>query len=118
MADNNNNKFIGGILVGTALGVVVGLLTAPRKGRDTRKILSKTATAVPQMAEDISSSVKFQADRLTHTVGDNWHDTLDRLSESIAAGIVASQSVGAGSRSENRHISPPPSIDPPSQSEN
>jgi gas vesicle protein len=92
MADNNNNKFIGGILVGTAIGVVVGLLTAPRKGRDTRKILSKTATAVPQMAEDISSSVKFQADRLTTTVGDNWHDTLDRLSESIAAGIVASQS--------------------------
>jgi gas vesicle protein len=109
MADKNNNKFIGGILVGTAIGVVVGLLTAPRKGRDTRKILSKTVTAVPQMAEDISSSVKFQADRLTATVGDNWHDTLDRLSESIAAGIVASQS-------DDRHIDRPLTLDPPTKS--
>jgi gas vesicle protein len=118
MADqNNNNKFIGGILIGTAIGAVVGLLTAPRKGRDTRKILRKTATAVPQMAEDISSSVKFQTDRLTHTVGDNWHDTLDRLSESIAAGILASQSVGAASRSEHRHLTPPHSIDPSTNSD-
>jgi gas vesicle protein len=109
MADKNTDKFLGGILVGTAIGVVVGLLTAPRKGRDTRKILSKTATAVPQMAEDISSSVKFQADRLTATVSDNWHDTLDRLSESIAAGIVASQS-------EDRHIDRPLPLDPPTKS--
>ncbi len=114
MADKNN-KFIGGILVGTAIGVVVGLLTAPRKGRDTRKILTKTATAVPQMAEDISSSVKFQADRLTATVGDNWHETLDRLSESIAAGIIASQSVGVAPRNEHRHITPPHQIDPPTK---
>jgi gas vesicle protein len=109
MADNNNRKFIGGIFVGTAIGAVVGLLTAPRKGRDTRKLLGKTATAVPQMAEDISSSVKFQADRLTSTLGNNWHDTLDRLSESIAAGIVASQS--------DRQIAPPHSIEPPPKSE-
>jgi gas vesicle protein len=114
MADNNN-KFIGGILVGTAIGVVVGLLTAPRKGRDTRKILTKTATAVPQMAEDISSSVKFQTDRLTTTVGNNWHDTLDRLSASIAAGIFASQSVGTASGSENRHVDRPLPLDPPTK---
>ena len=108
MADNNNHKFIGGILVGTAIGVVVGLLTAPRKGRDTRKLVGKTVTAVPQMAEDISSSVKFQTDRLTSTVGDNWHDTLDRLSASISAGIVASQA--------DRHLTPP-AIDPHPNSE-
>ena len=108
MADNNNSKFIGGILIGTAIGVVVGLLTAPRKGRDTRKLVGKTVTAVPQMAEDISSSVKFQTDRLTSTVGDNWHDTLDRLSESISAGIVASQA--------DRHHTPP-AIDPHPNSE-
>ncbi len=99
MSAKNNDKFIGGMLIGAAIGVVAGLLTAPRTGRDTRKLLGKTATAVPQMAEDISSSVKFQADRLTTTLGDNWHETLDRLSESIAAGIVASQT--------DRQINPP-----------
>lgn len=99
MSAKNNGKFIGGMLIGAAIGVVAGLLTAPRKGLDTRKLLGKAATAVPQMAEDISSSVKLQADRLTTTLGDNWHETLDRLSESIAAGIVASQS--------DRQINPP-----------
>jgi gas vesicle protein len=108
MADKNSGKFIGGMVVGTAIGVVVGLLSAPRKGRDTRKILKKTATAVPQMAEDISSSVKFQADRLTTTLGENWHDTLDRLSEAISAGIVASQQV--------REIDPAPPLDSPTRS--
>jgi gas vesicle protein len=93
MADQNRSAFMGGILVGAALGVAAGLLSAPRKGRDTRKILNKTVSAVPQMAEDISSSVQFQADRLSVAAGDRWHDTLDRLSTAISAGIVASQSV-------------------------
>jgi gas vesicle protein len=93
MADKNRGTFIGGVILGAAIGAVAGLLAAPRKGRDTRKIIQKTATAVPQMAEDISSSVKLQADRLSTAASDNWHDTLDRLSQAIEAGIVASQSV-------------------------
>jgi gas vesicle protein len=93
MADKNRGTFIGGVILGAAIGAVAGLLAAPRKGRDTRKILQKTATAVPQMAEDISSSVKLQADRLSTAASDNWHDTLDRLSQAIEAGIVASQNV-------------------------
>jgi gas vesicle protein len=93
MADKHRGTFIGGILLGAAIGTVTGLLVAPCRGRDTRKILSKTVTAVPQMAEDISSSVQFQAERLSTAAGDRWHDTLDRLATAISAGIVASQSV-------------------------
>jgi gas vesicle protein len=93
MADKNHSTFIGGIFVGVAIGAVAGLLAAPRKGRDTRKILNKTVSAVPQMAEDIASSVQLQADKLSAATGDRWHDTLDRLSTAISAGIIASQSV-------------------------
>ena len=93
MADRNNGKFIGGMIVGAAIGAVAGILAAPRKGRDTRKILNKTVSAVPQIAEDIASSVQFQADKLSAATGDRWHDTLDRLSTAISAGIIASQSV-------------------------
>lgn len=93
MADKNNGKFISGMLIGAAIGAAAGLLAAPRKGRDTRKILNKTVSAVPQIAEDIASSVQFQADKLSAATGDRWHDTLDRLTTAISAGIVASQSV-------------------------
>lgn len=93
MADKNRGTFFGGVVVGAAIGTVAGLLAAPRKGRDSRKILSKTVAAVPQMAEDISSSIQLQADRLGSAAGHRWHDTLDRLATAISAGIVASQSV-------------------------
>lgn len=104
MADKNRGTFIGGMLIGAAIGAVTGLLVAPCKGRDTRKILSKTVTAVPQMAEDISSSVQLQADRLSTAAGDRWHDTLDRLSTAISAGIVASQSVREPSISDRPNL--------------
>ena len=104
MADKNRGTFVGGMLIGAAIGAVTGLLVAPCKGRDTRKILSKTVTAVPQMAEDISSSVQLQADRLSTVAGDRWHDTLDRLSTAISAGIVASQSVREPSISDRPNL--------------
>jgi gas vesicle protein len=93
MADKHRGTFFGGIVLGTVIGAVTGILVAPRPGRDTRKILSKAMTAVPQMAEDISSSVQLQTDKLSAAAGSRWHDTLDRLATAISAGIVASQSV-------------------------
>jgi gas vesicle protein len=93
MADKNRGTFIGGMIIGAAIGAVTGILVAPRKGQDTRKILNKTVSAVPQMAEDIASSVQFQADRISGVAGDKWQNTLDRLATAISAGIVASQSV-------------------------
>ena len=93
MADNNRGTFFSGVFVGRLIGAFTGRLVAPRQGRDTRKILSKTMTALPQMAEDISSSVQLQADKLSAAASDRWHDTLDRLATAISAGVVASQSV-------------------------
>ncbi len=93
MADKNHSNFLGGVIIGAAIGGITGLLLAPRKGEDTRKIVNKTVTAIPQMAEDISTSLQLQADRLSTATGDRWHDTLDRLTTSISAGIAASQSM-------------------------
>jgi gas vesicle protein len=92
MADKNRGTLIGGMFIGAAIGAVAGLLLAPRKGRDTRKIVGKTLAAVPEMAEDISSSLQFQTDRLSAAAGDKWYDTIDRLGAAISAGIIASQS--------------------------
>lgn len=91
MSNNRSGVFIGGLMLGATIGALAGLLVAPRTGRETRKLLKKSADALPELAEDLSTSVQIQADRLSANALRNWDETLDRLREAIAAGIDASQ---------------------------
>lgn len=91
MSNNRSGVFIGGLMLGATIGALTGLLAAPRTGRETRKILRKSADALPELAEDLSTSVQIQADRLSSSALKNWDETLDRLREAIASGIDASQ---------------------------
>lgn len=91
MSKKSARAFISGLLLGSAIGTVTGLLIAPRTGRDTRQLLKKSADALPELAEDLSTSVQLQADRLSESALRNWDGTLARLREAIAAGIEASQ---------------------------
>lgn len=91
MANNRSGAFWGGVMVGAALGTLTGMLLAPRTGRETRRVLKKSAEALPELAEDLSSSLQLQADRLSESALRNWDETLDRLREAIAAGVEASQ---------------------------
>ncbi|MEY3299203.1 MAG: hypothetical protein RLZZ597_2463 [Cyanobacteriota bacterium] len=90
MANRGSGGFWGGLVLGSAIGAVTGLLLAPRTGRETRKILKKSADALPELVADLSTSVHLQADRLSATALANWEHTLARLKESIAAGQAAS----------------------------
>ncbi|WP_084555202.1 YtxH domain-containing protein [[Phormidium ambiguum] IAM M-71] len=85
----SSGSFIGGMLLGAALGTITGLLLAPRTGKETRHLLKKSAEALPELAEDLSSSVQLQADRLSESALRNWDSTLTRLKEAIAAGVEA-----------------------------
>ena len=98
MSDKQSGGFIGGLVLGAAMGAVAGLLVAPRTGRETRRILRKSADALPELVEDLSTSVYLQADRLSESALVNWEHTLDRLREAIAAGQAAS-------RQEYEHLS-------------
>lgn len=69
----------------------MGLLVAPRSGKETRQVLKKSAQALPDLVEDLSTSVQLQADRLSESALRNWEDTLLRLKEAVAAGMEASQ---------------------------
>ncbi|MEH1834346.1 MAG: YtxH domain-containing protein [Nostoc sp.] len=89
MSNNRSGVFIGGLMLGATIGALTGLLVAPRTGRETRKILKKSANAIPELAEDLSTSVQIQADRLSASALRNWDETLDRLREAIAAGVDA-----------------------------
>ena len=88
---NKTGVFIGGMMIGSAVGTMIGLLIAPRTGRETRKVIKKSADALPEIAEDLSTSIQFQADRLSESTLENWEGTLIRLRKAIAAGVEASQ---------------------------
>ena len=91
MSNNRSGQFFGGLMLGATIGALTGLLAAPRTGRETRQLLKKSANALPELAEDLSSSVQIQADRLSATALRNWDETLERLRIALAAGIDASQ---------------------------
>lgn len=88
---NRVGIFIGGMAIGSAFGTVLGLLIAPRTGRETRQVLKKSADALPELAEDLSTSLQLQADRLSNSALKNWDGTLARLKEAVTAGVEASQ---------------------------
>ncbi len=91
MSDHKSGGLLNGILIGTALGAIAGVLATPRTGKETRRVLRKSADALPELAEDLATSVQFQADRLSANALGNWEETLERLREAIAAGQVASR---------------------------
>jgi len=91
MSKNRSGLFIGGMILGATVGALAGLLAAPRTGRETRKLLKKSADALPELAEDISTSVQIQADRLSNNALRNWDETLDRLRDAIAVGVDVTQ---------------------------
>jgi gas vesicle protein len=90
------------MVIGAALGTIAGLLVAPRPGRETRQLIKKSADALPELAEDLSTTVQLQADRLSESALKNWDGTLGRLREAIAAGVDATQ------RGENQVLSRDP----------
>lgn len=91
MAENKSGAFFGGVVIGTAIGAVTGLLMAPRPGKETRQFLRKSADALPEMVEDLATSLQLQTGRLSETSQRRWEDTLVRLREAIAAGQEASK---------------------------
>lgn len=110
MSNNRTGAFLGGMLIGTAVGAVTGLLVAPKSGRDTRKVLKKSVQAMPELAEDLSSNVQLQADRLSENALKNWEGTLDRLRIAIAAGVAASQAAQEATASSDAPDKEPASV--------
>jgi gas vesicle protein len=107
-SSGSSGLFVGGLLVGAMIGTVTGLLIAPKAGRETRQLLKKSADALPELAEDLSSSMQLQADRLSGSALRNWDDTLSRLREAITVGLEASQR----RRQELEQVEPPIAAEP------
>lgn len=89
--EEKNNAFFVGIVVGSSMATIATLLFSPRNGQENRKIVSKTAQALPEMAQDISYNLQLNSDRLSQSALQKWDNTLNRLKNAITAGVEASQ---------------------------
>ena len=91
MSSSHSSSFAAGMLLGAAVGSVAGLLMAPRTGKETRALLKKSTEALPELAEDLTTSLQFHAHRLSDSAMVRWNDTLVRLQDAIEAGADAAK---------------------------
>ena len=91
MSNQKSGLFISGLLLGSAIGTATWLLIAPRTGKKARQFVKKSASAIPQIATDLSTSIKFQTDRFSDSATNSWEEILERVKQAIAAGLEASQ---------------------------
>ena len=88
---NNQTVFWSGFLLGSSIGAIVSLLLAPNSGQKNRQLLQKTASALPQMADDFATTLQSHGHHLSDSAKQNWQRTLNRLQVAIAAGVEASR---------------------------
>lgn len=79
---NNTNTFLG-ILAGTAIGAIVGILFAPDKGVNTRRKVTEKALEAKENLEVKALDIK---DKVVETVSNN-KETLDSKVESIVSDV-------------------------------
>ena len=91
MSNQKSGLFISGLLLGSVIGTATGLLIAPRTGKKTRQLVKKSASAIPQLTTDLSTSLNFQTDRFSDSTTNSWEEILERVKQAIAAGLEASQ---------------------------
>lgn len=89
--EEKNNAFLLGMVVGSSIATIATLLFSPRSGQENRKIVTKTAQALPEMAQDISSNLQNNGDRLSQSALQKWDKTLNRLKKAITVGVEATQ---------------------------
>ncbi|MEN9218839.1 MAG: YtxH domain-containing protein [Gloeomargarita sp. DG02_3_bins_56] len=89
MSRSNPGAFLGGLVVGGVAGLVAGMVLAPRSGQETRRVLRKTAAALPELTADVADNLQFQAQRWTGLLQEQWQETWVRFQTALSAGVEA-----------------------------
>lgn len=78
----NSEKLITGILVGAAAGAILGVLFAPDKGSETRKMISKKSG-------DFVDTIKEKYNDLGEAIAEKYHSIRGNAHELIENGKEA-----------------------------
>jgi gas vesicle protein len=65
--ESQSDRWFGvGFIVGTVLGLTMGILYAPRRGEETRVVLREKAGTAKDKAEEVIEKAKEKAQTLRH----------------------------------------------------
>lgn len=84
----SKGKFALGALFGAAVGVIAGVLTAPKSGKETRADLKKKANEVADKAVNTADSVRSRADTAVKdakVTAESYADRVRRAASSAKA---------------------------------
>jgi len=96
MAEENQGKFgafLGGALLGGALGAVLGLLMAPRSGTETRNQLTEGLGDMREKGAKMVEDVRDNAGTRLGSLKDKLGSKISLISEAIDAGRKAAGDV-------------------------
>ena len=74
MENRNNGALLGvGLFAGLALGLTIGLLYAPRPGRETRAMIKERAMDIKDRAGDMAEDMKERAGSMMNMAKEHMH---------------------------------------------
>ncbi len=80
---SNSSNFIGGVLFGGLAGFVVGILLAPKTGREMRKHIAETSDDLYHQANDQIADLKDKAEVALGDMQVKSHDILRKASDTV-----------------------------------
>lgn len=75
----NTNKIFTALGIGMAVGAVLGILFAPRKGKETREILSKNGT---KLTGTIKNEI-HEGQKKLNSMKEGFRDSLNHISKKV-----------------------------------
>ena len=98
MAGKGSGTFLGGVILGGAIGAIAGMWIDPRTTRRVRRAVRETVEQLPELAHQVSDTTIELSDRLrqrltllSQELHEDWQETSGRLREAAAAGLDASR---------------------------
>ena len=88
MSDNDSNN-IGWFLAGLGLGALVGVLYAPKSGKETRETILQTANEGREYLNRSTQDLKAQADQWVQKGKDTYGRSKDQITSAVEAGRQA-----------------------------
>ena len=88
MADNDNSS-IGWFLAGLGLGALVGVLYAPKSGKETRDTILQSATEGREYLSNRGQEFKGQVDQWVKKGKETVSRSRDQISSAVEAGRQA-----------------------------